>query len=882
MFKAGLLILAAALLTLCTEQSLEAAKKESGYNLFLLPDSAAALGRGGTGIATGGVDLFDINPASIASYDGMAFSFQYGTFSQGFLNPSAALALPTSYGIFGASVRYFSTPAEKAGDFEKASMATLGGSKEFSENLSFGISLRLFQGTLAGSTLQYKGLGMGALYHVPWEKSFAKGFGLFNPTFGLTGQYGSYQEKEDDTANFNQGTFGFHLGFYRSRLWSVGWYQEISYLQGYGECPVKTGIESRYGSYLLFRAGTILPQSYQYGDLTLGAGFRLQTEHADMTVDYALVHYSGSQFIHRAGITIKHNRLDTEPPDTEVTPDLKFFSPNYDGIQDFVFFRLNVSDASRIKGWRFQVLNDKNRVVREFRSSQRDIETDLTPMRFVMRLWQKREYLALPERLLWDGCDVHGNVVQDGRYRFSFTAWDVRDNIALLKEGHVYVNNTPPSAEIHSDQKYLTPTGALNALKIHHKIIRPSDGEWQAGFINEENKTVRSYSWPSSAIPDSLSWDGRDDDGKPCPPGSYSYFLTTRDRSGNIIRKVIKDLWITVPDNYIGLNLPDESFSFRSGKPMKIQVEAPAAKSIFRWNLIIEDRKNNTLRLLKGDALNQDISWDGKDHEGQYLEDGVYHLSLFAVDRKGILRKSLRRSVIIDNTPPNLSLDYSPDLFSPDRDGKNDILTIYPRIQDNNGIKEWLLNIYSPSGEVFKTFRGYSSATDRIKWNGKGVRELTVLSAAEYTMDLIAVDRAGNASRSRKISFHTGILVAPSSRGFTIRVSTLDFTGVNTIESKKGRRSLDMLIDTIRQYKNHEIIIEGHTDDVGEEENNLKISEARARYVMEELIKSGIPKRRMSFRGMGETRPVIPDTRTESRIRNNRIEIILTETSLED
>lgn len=78
--------------------------------------------------------------------------------------------------------------------------------------------------------------------------------------------------------------------------------------------------------------------------------------------------------------------------------------------------------------------------------------------------------------------------------------------------------------------------------------------------------------------------------------------------------------------------------------------------------------------------------------------------------------------------------------------------------------------------------------------------------------------------------------------------------------------------------------IEGHTDDVGLEDHNLKLSQARANAVKRELIKMGIDSTRIQTIGYGETRPKAfkrgttppqPDISEEGRLINRRVEVKL-------
>jgi len=79
----------------------------------------------------------------------------------------------------------------------------------------------------------------------------------------------------------------------------------------------------------------------------------------------------------------------------------------------------------------------------------------------------------------------------------------------------------------------------------------------------------------------------------------------------------------------------------------------------------------------------------------------------------------------------------------------------------------------------------------------------------------------------------------------------------------------------LKKYAGYDVVIEGHTDDIGEETYNLRLSENRAKSVQEYIITRGIAEARLQFIGMGETTPLYPNTNDENRRRNRRVEFLL-------
>ena len=69
------------------------------------------------------------------------------------------------------------------------------------------------------------------------------------------------------------------------------------------------------------------------------------------------------------------------------------------------------------------------------------------------------------------------------------------------------------------------------------------------------------------------------------------------------------------------------------------------------------------------------------------------------------------------------------------------------------------------------------------------------------------------------------------------------------------------------------IELAAHTDDVGDEDFNLKLSDERAQSAFEYLNKKGIAKNRMVPKGYGELKPAVPNSSDESRAQNRRLEL---------
>ncbi|MDX2362642.1 MAG: OmpA family protein [Crocinitomicaceae bacterium] len=71
------------------------------------------------------------------------------------------------------------------------------------------------------------------------------------------------------------------------------------------------------------------------------------------------------------------------------------------------------------------------------------------------------------------------------------------------------------------------------------------------------------------------------------------------------------------------------------------------------------------------------------------------------------------------------------------------------------------------------------------------------------------------------------------------------------------------------------IAIQGHTDDIGDDGRNMRLSEERAQGVKTFLASLGIDKSRLSAKGFGETNPTVPNTSTSNRAQNRRTDFLI-------
>lgn len=91
----------------------------------------------------------------------------------------------------------------------------------------------------------------------------------------------------------------------------------------------------------------------------------------------------------------------------------------------------------------------------------------------------------------------------------------------------------------------------------------------------------------------------------------------------------------------------------------------------------------------------------------------------------------------------------------------------------------------------------------------------------------------------------------------------------------ESKIELDGLVRFLNDNKQVRLLIGGHTDNVGGEEYNQRLSENRARSVYNYLVESDIDNERLQYKGFGMEAPIADNNTDEGRAENRRTEIII-------
>ncbi len=114
-----------------------------------------------------------------------------------------------------------------------------------------------------------------------------------------------------------------------------------------------------------------------------------------------------------------------------------------------------------------------------------------------------------------------------------------------------------------------------------------------------------------------------------------------------------------------------------------------------------------------------------------------------------------------------------------------------------------------------------------------------------------------------------------SARGLIVNMSDVLFDTARYTLTPAAREKLAKVAGIILGHPGLKIEVEGHTDSVGTDSYNQKLSEQRSGAVLDYLVKQGLPSASITSKGLGKTMPVASNDTAAGRQRNRRVELVV-------
>jgi outer membrane protein OmpA-like peptidoglycan-associated protein len=178
-----------------------------------------------------------------------------------------------------------------------------------------------------------------------------------------------------------------------------------------------------------------------------------------------------------------------------------------------------------------------------------------------------------------------------------------------------------------------------------------------------------------------------------------------------------------------------------------------------------------------------------------------------------------------------------------------------------------------------------SDEVQKVRVNGNDGKYAAIVKSDEKQDVMINVKKEGHAFDSQIIEKEV------LAKGETVRSKDMEVREIEvgkpyTINdilcstasadlSKRSKFILKQFARFLKENQNITILIQGHTDNEGDAQKNLELSDKRAQGVQKYLESLGIDKKRLDAKGYGQTQPKAPNTSAENKAQNRRTDFVI-------
>jgi outer membrane protein OmpA-like peptidoglycan-associated protein len=151
---------------------------------------------------------------------------------------------------------------------------------------------------------------------------------------------------------------------------------------------------------------------------------------------------------------------------------------------------------------------------------------------------------------------------------------------------------------------------------------------------------------------------------------------------------------------------------------------------------------------------------------------------------------------------------------------------------------------------------------------------------------MVTVQKAGHAFDSKLISKedfkkdeviikNNDLTVKPLKIAEAYTINDILYATNSADLTEKSKFILKAFVRFLDSNPGINVAIQGHTDDQGDDEMNLALSESRAKGVKDFLVLQGVSETRLSAKGFGEMHPKVPNTSDGNRAQNRRTDFVI-------
>jgi outer membrane protein OmpA-like peptidoglycan-associated protein/flagellar hook assembly protein FlgD len=315
-----------------------------------------------------------------------------------------------------------------------------------------------------------------------------------------------------------------------------------------------------------------------------------------------------------------------------------------------------------------------------------------------------REFDRLPEEFRWSLVLPDGSFLPPGSYSLWIEAEDRAGNRSRSRERRFEYLPRLAEPEIEPRVDAFSPNGDGVADTVSFALRGPETadrGEFVVTIRNGEQSRRFSGSLP---VPQSVTWDGRDDFGVPFSDGSVAATLEVVLPDGSRLDAASGTVTIdTTPPALVVERIGSEYVSPDGdgvADYLDLRIEAVGAADVAATILDGEGSRvvgGFDISVVAGEGVRSQVT--PRAATGDVLPDGAYLLEVVATDELGNRTVADRLSFIVDTRPVSGFMRVSAGAISPNGDGIADTVTIAPVIPDTEGLVSWSFEVVPASGD---------------------------------------------------------------------------------------------------------------------------------------------------------------------------------------
>ena len=167
----------------------------------------------------------------------------------------------------------------------------------------------------------------------------------------------------------------------------------------------------------------------------------------------------------------------------------------------------------------------------------------------------------------------------------------------------------------------------------------------------------------------------------------------------------------------------------------------------------------------------------------------------------------------------------------------------------------------------------WKNGTNELCWRDANWTPATAAPGCDGALAPVVVPAPAQVVAPAVVPAAPAPVVAPPAATKVTYAADAFFDFDKSVIKPAGKQKLDDLISKIKDINLEVIIAVGHTDSVGSDSYNQKLSVRRSEAVKAYLVSKGIEKNRVYTEGKGEKQPVADNKTAEGRAKNRRVEI---------